>query len=79
MEKDKFWQSPKYSLNFKANDDELKFDNRNLNANGNYSGSLSVLGLRLCLIERSLPASQLAADLLQFRFQADVFFLIQDF
>ena len=46
-----FWQSAEYSLNFKANDDKLDFDNKsNLdNANDNYSGGLFVLGLCLCL------------------------------
>lgn len=38
------WQSSEYSLYFKANDDNANFDNRNLNANENYSGGVSVLG-----------------------------------
>ena len=42
----KFWQSADYSLNFKANDDKLDFDNTDnlANANDNYSGGLLFLG-----------------------------------
>ncbi len=45
MEKGKKWQGN--SLYFKANDDKLDFNNRNLNANDNYSGGLVVLGKSL--------------------------------
>lgn len=49
MEKDNIcWQSPGYSLYLNPNDSELKFDNRNLNPNENYSGALSVFGKCLC-------------------------------
>lgn len=37
-------QSATYALNFKADDGNLDFDNRNLNANDNYSGGLLLLG-----------------------------------
>jgi hypothetical protein len=40
----KLWQSAEHSLNFKANDDNLDFDNRNLDANDNYSGGVLFLG-----------------------------------
>ena len=42
-------QSVDYSLNFKANDDKLDFDNTDnlANANDNYSGGLLFLGLCL--------------------------------
>ncbi|MBU2036831.1 hypothetical protein KJ866_01305 [Patescibacteria group bacterium] len=45
-EKANFWQSPDYSLNFKADDDNLNFDNRSDlgEANGNYSSGLLFLG-----------------------------------
>ena len=52
------WQKPEYSLNFKANDDKLKFDNRNLDANENYSGGLLALGE--CPNAMSAPIRQLA-------------------
>jgi len=44
-----FWQSADYSLNFKANDDKLDFNNTDnlANANDNYSGGLLFLGLCL--------------------------------
>lgn len=47
------WQSPGYSLCFKANDDKLDFDNTDnlTNANDNYSGGLLFLGL--CLDKRN--------------------------
>lgn len=38
------WQSAGYSLHFGALDDEAIFDGRGLNANGSYSGGVSVLG-----------------------------------
>ena len=44
------WQSAKFSLYCKANDDEFNFDNRNLDANDNYSGGVSVLGK--CLLKK---------------------------
>jgi len=49
------WQSVN-SLNFKANDDKLNFDNTDnlANANDNYSGGLLFLGLCLNEIEASL-------------------------
>lgn len=47
MEKGKFWSSADYSLYFKANDNNLNFNHRNLNANDNYSGGLLLLGLCL--------------------------------
>ncbi len=43
-ERSNVWQSAENSLNFKANDENLEFNNRNLNANDNYSGGLLVLG-----------------------------------
>lgn len=48
-ERSKSFRSSAASLNFKANDDNLKFDNNeNLdNANDNYSGGLVFVGLRL--------------------------------
>jgi len=47
--KTKLWQSADYSLNFKANDDKLDFDNTDnlADANDNYSGGLLFLGLCL--------------------------------
>lgn len=53
-----FWQSSDHSLNFKANDDKLDFDNTDNRANAydNYSGGLFFLGLRLSL-QGLLPAS----------------------
>lgn len=45
------WQGN--SLYFKANDDKLDFNNRNLDANGNYSGGLVVLGKYLYVIKKS--------------------------
>lgn len=52
-EKTKSWQSADNSLYFKANDDNLDFnDNGNLgNANDNYSGALLFLGLSLRIKE----------------------------
>lgn len=49
------WQSAEYSLNFKANDDNLNFDNTDnlANANDNYSGGLLFVGL--CLNENKGP------------------------
>ena len=46
-----------YSLNFKANDDNANFDNRNLNANDNYSAGVVLLGL--CLNKKELLAMEL--------------------
>ena len=50
------WQSADYSLNFKANDDKLDFNNTDnlANANDNYSGGLLFLGLCLNAIKTSL-------------------------
>jgi len=50
------WQSTDYSLNFKANDDKLDFDNTDnlANANDNYSGSLLFVGLCLDKVKTSL-------------------------
>ena len=50
------WQSADYSLNFKANDDKLDFNNTDnlANANDNYSGGLLFLGLCLNVIRTSL-------------------------
>lgn len=42
-------QSAENSLNFKANDDQLEFNNRNLKANENYSSGLLFLGKFLLL------------------------------
>jgi len=49
MGKGKSWQSPEYSLNFKANDDNLNFNNTDnlADTNGDYSGGLLLLGLCL--------------------------------
>ena len=44
MGKGNVWQSAENSLNFKANDENLDFDNRNLNANDNYSSGFVLLG-----------------------------------
>ncbi len=55
MEKGNHWQAVfEQSLNFKANDAKLKFDNKdNLgNANDNYSGGLLFVGL--CLTSKEL-------------------------
>lgn len=76
-----FWQDAQNSLNFKANDDELKFDNKgNLgHANDNYSGGLFVLGLCLERSQGALPASQHPANFLDMSLQHQIFFIIQDF
>lgn len=47
MENYTIWQDPECSLYLNPNDDSLDFDNRNLDANDNYSGGVFVL--RKCL------------------------------
>lgn len=75
----KSWNSADYSLNFKANDDNANFDNRNLNANDNYSAGLVLLGL--CLNKKRAPydgalclkATNVANRRAFGRFLADIF------
>lgn len=45
MGKDTGWQSAEYSLSFNPNDDQLDFNDRNLDANDHYSGGLLFLGI----------------------------------
>jgi hypothetical protein len=49
------WRSSEYSLNLKANDDKLNFDNRNLNANDNYSTPLVLLD-SICVMTKQLAS-----------------------